>query len=115
MVRPSRAGDVFGAIADPTRRRLLERLGRSERSVNELAAGSGMSVAAISLHLQVLLRAGLVRRRASGRHRFYRFDPTPLREVANWTAQLTAFWEDRLDRLKELAEDIDASPDRPED
>ncbi|WP_048645139.1 ArsR/SmtB family transcription factor [Nitratireductor soli] len=115
MARVSLVGDVFGAIADPTRRLLLERLDGKEQSVGALTAGSGLTTAAISLHLQLLLKAGLVRRRVAGRHRLYRLDPTPLREITDWTTALTGFWEERLDELQELAEKIDASADRPDD
>lgn len=115
MARRSAAHDVFGAIADPTRRRLLERLANRERSVSEMAAGTGLTTSAISLHLQVLLRAGLVSRRTAGRHRFYRLDPAPLCDVADWAAQLSAFWAHNLDRLQQLAEEKDASINRTED
>lgn len=106
--------DVFAAIADPTRRRLLERLSGGERSVADLTEGAGMTTAAISLHLQVLLRAGLVDRRVAGRHRFYRLQPAPLRQVTDWAETLTVFWDEKLDWLEALAERLDASADRPE-
>jgi DNA-binding transcriptional ArsR family regulator len=106
--------DVFTAIADPTRRRLLERLVAGERSVADLTEGAGMTTAAISLHLQVLWRAGLVNRRVAGRHRFYRLEPAPLRTVVDWAETLSVFWGERLDWLEELAEKMDAEADRPE-
>lgn len=96
--------EIFAAIADPTRRRLLERIGTKEMSVADLTAGAGMTMAAVSLHLQVLRRAGLVRRRVAGRQRLYRLDPVPLRSVSDWTDKLTGFWSRRLDRLQRLAE-----------
>lgn len=107
--------DVFEAIADPTRRALLERLGSGERSVQELTEGAGMSVAGVSSHLQVLRAAGLVHRRAVGRRRLYRLDPRPLVSVRDWTSGLTAFWEDRLDRLEAVVERERDDPDRSDD
>lgn len=107
--------DTFNAIADPMRRRLLERLGGSERSVAELTDGMGVTMAAISLHLKVLSRTGLVERRVAGRQRLYRLDPRPLRQVSDWAEQLASFWNDRLDRLQAMAEERDAAADRPED
>lgn len=101
------AQDVFTAIADPTRRRLLERIGTKEMSVADLTAGAGMTMAAVSLHLQVLRRAGLVSRRVAGRQRLYRLDAQPLRSVTDWAEKLTGFWNRRLDRLQRLAEERD--------
>lgn len=112
MARTSTRGDVFAAIADPTRRRLLERLGNRERSVAELTAEIGATLANVSLHLQVLSRAGLVRRRAAGRQRLYRLSPAPLATVTDWAAQLSASWNEKLDGLSELAERLDAEADR---
>lgn len=112
MARTSTQGDVFAAIADPTRRRLLERIGNRERSVAELTAEVGATIANVSLHLQVLSRAGLVHRRPVGRQRLYRLNPTPLIIVADWTAKLSAFWTEKLDGLVELAEKLDAETDR---
>jgi len=80
-------GDVFQAIADPTRRRILELLAESERPVKELAAPFRMSQPAISQHLRVLRDAGLVRERRDGRHRKYRLDAEPLRDVADWAGR----------------------------
>ncbi len=114
MARHSTQGDVFAAIADPTRRRLLEHIGNRERSVAELTADVGATLANVSLHLQVLSRAGLVHRRAAGRQRLYRLNPDPLATVTDWAAQLSAFWNDKLDGLVELAERLDAEADRSE-
>lgn len=112
MARISTQGDVFAAIADPTRRRLLERIGNRERSVADLSTEVGATLANVSLHLQVLNRAGLVDRRVAGRQRLYRLNPAPLVTVTDWAAQLSAFWSDRLDGLVELAEKLDAEADR---
>lgn len=78
---------VFVAVADPTRRALLELLLRSELTVGELARPFRMSRPAISQHLRVLGDAGLVRARRAGRKRVYRVDPEPLREVHDWVAR----------------------------
>ncbi|WP_054313611.1 metalloregulator ArsR/SmtB family transcription factor [Mesorhizobium sp. 1M-11] len=112
MARTSTQGDVFAAIADPTRRRLLERIGNRERSVAELTAEVGATLANVSLHLQVLTRADLVRRRAAGRQRLYRLNLAPLMKVTDWAAQLSAFWNEKLDGLGELAERLDAEADQ---
>jgi DNA-binding transcriptional ArsR family regulator len=80
--------DAFSALADPTRRRLLELLGPSERSVSVLAASFRVTSSAISQHLRVLRDAGLVRARAAGRSRLYRVEPARLREISAWAARL---------------------------
>ena len=94
------AADVFHAIADPNRRRLLDLLRDEEKPVQALAAGFDMSLAAVSQHLQILHAVGLVARRADGRRRLYRAVPGGLREVYEWTARYRAFWEHRLDKLE---------------
>ena len=91
--------DVFQAIADPTRRRLLGLVAEGDRSVASLAAAFPMTRPAISQHLRVLRRAGLVTERKVGRERHYRLRAAPLREVSAWVGQYERFWRDRLDRL----------------
>jgi DNA-binding transcriptional ArsR family regulator len=81
------ATDVFRALADPTRRALLDRLLEAEKTVNELARPFRVSQPAISQHLGVLRAAGLVRVRRHGRERFYRLDARPLRTVEQWSAR----------------------------
>ena len=90
---------VFAALADPTRRRLLELLVTGERSAGELAAEFGISRPGVSRHLRVLREAGLVRARGDGQRRLYSVDPEPLAEVAEWLAPWRAFWAQRLDAL----------------
>ena len=91
--------DVFHAIADAHRRRLLELLANDEKPVQELAAQFPISLAAVSQHLRVLRRAGLVTYRAAGRHRLYRAHLERLRAVHAWTAQYQRFWQTHLQQL----------------
>jgi DNA-binding transcriptional ArsR family regulator len=96
----SSTGDgVFHAIADPNRRRLIDLLAEGEKSVQELAQGFDITVAAVSQHLAVLLESRLVSRRPQGRQRLYRLDAAPLRIVDEWTSQHCRFWQSRLKRL----------------
>jgi DNA-binding transcriptional ArsR family regulator len=90
---------VFSALADPTRRAIVERLARRDASVSELAAPFSMSLPAISKHLGVLEDAGLVFREKQGRTRYCRLVPGPMREAAGWLELYRGFWEERLDSL----------------
>lgn len=96
--QPSR--DVFGALADPTRRALLDLLRGGDRPVNELAAEFHVTRPAISQHLRVLREHGLVTEEKVGRQRFYRLRAAALREVSAWIAAYEEFWDDRLARLR---------------
>ena len=97
--------DVFAAIADPTRRSLLDRLREGEQPVKQLAAPFGMSMPAISQHLNVLCEVGLVTQRRVGRQRFYRLNPEPLKQVAEWVAYYERFWQDKLASLGDYLEE----------
>ncbi len=90
---------TFAALADPTRRAILARLASGECSVTELAAPFEMSMPAVSKHLRVLERAGLVARRRDAQWRPCRIEAGPLKDVADWTEQYREIWEQRLDRL----------------
>jgi DNA-binding transcriptional ArsR family regulator len=90
---------VFAALADPTRRAILARLAEGEATPSELAAPHAMSQPAISKHLKVLERAGLITRGRTAQLRPSRLEGAPLREVAEWLEQYRAIWEGRLDRL----------------
>jgi DNA-binding transcriptional ArsR family regulator len=90
------------AIADPTRRRLLELVRDREVPAGELAATFDVSRPAVSRHLRVLRQAGLVHERREGRLRLYRADPAPLAELRDW---LERYWDERLDALRTLVED----------
>jgi DNA-binding transcriptional ArsR family regulator len=90
---------TFAALADPTRRAILARLASGECSVTELAAPFEMSMPAVSKHLRVLERAGLVARGREAQWRPCRIEAAPLKEVADWAERYRAIWEGRLDRL----------------
>lgn len=90
---------MFEALADPTRRRILELLVDGERTAGELAAAFDTSRPAVSRHLRVLREAGLVRWRGDAQRRIYRLDPGPLAEVDAWLERYRRFWAGRLDAL----------------
>ena len=91
---------TFAALADPTRRAILARLANGECSVTELAEPFDMSMPAVSKHLRVLERAGLIARGREAQWRPCRIDAGPLKEVAEWTERYRHIWESRLDRLE---------------
>ena len=93
---------VFRALADPTRRALLDRLAGGEASVSELAAPLDMSLAAVVQHVQILEESGLVHSRKSGRVRTCRLEPEGLHAAEGWLSQRRALWARRLDRLGAL-------------
>ena len=90
------------ALADPTRRAILQRLSQGEARVTEVAAPFAMSLAAVSKHIRVLEKAQLVERRRAGREHFLTLDPAPLDEAARWMAAERALWTRRLDALDAL-------------
>lgn len=90
---------TFGALADPTRRAILARLAKGGATVTEIAAPFDMSLPAISKHLKVLERAGLVTRGKEAQWRPVALDAAPLKEVDGWVERYRAIWEQRLDRL----------------
>ena len=96
---PDKLSVTLSALADPTRRGILARLATGEATVNELAKPYDMSLAAVSKHLKVLERAGLVTRGRDAQWRPARLAPAPLRDVAAWVGQYRRLWEGRLDRL----------------
>lgn len=100
MSRVAAATDAFFAIADPTRRKLLELLANGEKSVSDLVAAFRISQPSISEHLRVLRAVGLVRIRKKGRWRLYRLNPGRLRSIATWVHTFSRFWEKRLDGLE---------------
>ena len=92
--------DVYKAIADPTRRAILDRLRAGPAGVNALAEGFDQSRPGISKHLRVLREAGLVREQRAGRERVYELLPLPLGQVATWLDTYRAFWQTSLGNLK---------------
>jgi DNA-binding transcriptional ArsR family regulator len=97
---------TFAALADPTRRAILARLASGERSVTELAAPFEMSMPAVSKHLRVLERAGLVVRGRNAQWRPCRLNASPLKQVADWTERYRHIWEARLDRLDDYLKEL---------
>lgn len=95
------------ALADPTRRAILQRLSRGEARVTELAHPFDMSLNAVSKHIRILERADLVRRRTAGREHFLSFNRQRLDEVANWIETQRAAWNARLDALETLLREED--------
>jgi DNA-binding transcriptional ArsR family regulator len=98
---------VFRALADPSRRGILERLTRGEAAVKDLTARFDISQPAVSQHLATLRQAGLVSERRDGRLVYYRINPRGLRPVIDWLTHYQAFWPDRIDRLRELLKEIE--------
>jgi len=90
---------TFAALADPTRRAILAQLATGEQSVTDLAAPFDMSLPAVSKHLRVLERAGLIARGRDAQRRPCRIEAAPLKDVADWAERYRALWEGRLDRL----------------
>lgn len=102
------SGEVFTALADPTRRALFERLSREgELTVRLLTDDSGVSQPAVSKHLGVLKHAGLVRARHKGRQTHYSARPRGLAPLVDWMTFYSSFWNDRLGRLEELLKRMD--------
>src|SRR5262249_38828076 len=100
MNRPRADQDVFRAIADPTRRAILDRLRAGPAPVNSLADDFRQSRPAISKHLRVLRRARLVASKPVGRERLYELQPAPLQTVAGWIEGYRLFWQTSLTQLK---------------
>lgn len=101
---------TLSALADPTRRAILERLSRGEARVTELARPFPISLNSVSKHIRRLESAGLVRRRRSGREHFLSLDPEPLDRAAAWMDRQRARWTARLDALDRLLQAEDAQP-----
>lgn len=99
---------TFAALADPTRRAILARLAQGETSVTELAAPFEMTLPAVTKHLKVLERAGLVIRGREAQWRPCRLEARPLQEAVGWMEQYRRFWEERLDRLEDYLRELQA-------
>jgi len=112
MLNQTRIDQVFHALGDPTRRRLVERLSHGPASVSDLAKPLGITLAAVVQHLQVLERSGVVRTQKVGRVRTCRIEPTGLNVAAEWIAEHRSLWERRLDRLGDMLAE-EEHPTRP--
>jgi DNA-binding transcriptional ArsR family regulator len=93
--------EIFGALADATRRRIVELLARGERTAGQLAAEFSSTRPAVAHHLKVLRGAGLVRRRVDAQRRVYSLDPQGLEDLDRWVSTQRQFWTQQLDRLDE--------------
>jgi DNA-binding transcriptional ArsR family regulator len=98
--------DVFGAIANPTRRQILDMLRGGPRAAGEIASSFDVNRPAVSEHLQVLRLAGLVSEEARGRQRVYRLNGTGLAELAEWLHPFEQYWGQRLDALANVLDDV---------
>jgi len=109
---PDQLTRTFSALADPTRRAILARLATGEASVTELAAPFAMSLPAISKHLKVLERAGLITRGREAQWRPCRLDAQPLKTAADWLEHYRVFWEESVDRLEDYLKQLQAKEKR---
>jgi DNA-binding transcriptional ArsR family regulator len=104
---------TFAALADPTRRAILARLASGECSVTELAEPFDMSLPAVSKHLRVLERAGLIARRREAQWRHCRIEAGPLKDVADWAEHYRHIWEQRLDQLNAYLHELQTKKEKP--
>ena len=102
----SHLNTTFAALADPTRRAILARLASGEASVSELAAPFAMSLPAVSKHLKVLERAGLITRGRAAQWRPCRLEAAPLKDAADWLEEYRGFWEESFDRLEDYLREL---------
>lgn len=115
MPPEDRLSAIFAALADPTRRAILERLAEGEASVSELSRPFAISAPAITKHLHVLERAGLITRGRQGQWRPCKLEAAPLKEASDWVAQYRQHWEERLDRLEEYLRELQAKEQHHDD
>jgi DNA-binding transcriptional ArsR family regulator len=114
--RTARLDAVFAALADPTRRAIIERLSHSEARVTEVAEPFQMSLNAVSKHIRVLEASGVVERRRKGRDHVLSINARSLDEVDGWIERTRRYWEDRLDAMERLLGELDKDPkSRPKD
>lgn len=106
---------VFAALADPTRRAILDELASRDATVTELTADLPMSMPAVSKHLKVLERAALISRSRSGKWRSSHLEAAPLKDAAQWIARYRRFWDDSLDRLEAHLAEVQATEPGPAD
>ena len=106
---------IFGALADPTRRRILAQLAKSEGCVTDLARPHSMSVAAVSKHLIVLEKAGLVKRRRKGRMHSLRLEAKPMQEAQAWINRYRKIWEGNLDQFEKYLDKLQTKETKQDD
>jgi DNA-binding transcriptional ArsR family regulator len=109
---PDRLSTTFSALADPTRRAILARLVSGEVSVTELAEPFAMSLPAVSKHLKVLERAGLIARSREAQWRPCRLEAGPLKDAADWLEHYRRFWEQSFDRLADYLGELQAKEEK---
>jgi DNA-binding transcriptional ArsR family regulator len=110
---PDRLSRTFAALADPTRRAILGRLSRGGATVTELAEPFAMSLPAISKHLRVLERSGLIARGREAQWRPCQLKATPMRDAVDWLEEYRRFWEQSFDRLDDYLRELQAGQKKP--
>jgi DNA-binding transcriptional ArsR family regulator len=108
--RSARLDAVFAALADPTRRAIIERLSRSEARVTEVAEPFTMSLNAVSKHIRVLEASGLIERHKKGRDHFLSINTRSLDEIDGWIERTRRFWDQRLDAMESLLSELKTDP-----
>ena len=106
MPRAATTTDAFNAVAEPRRRQILDVLSRGERPVNDLVAALGVAQPQVSKHLRVLREVGLVDVRDEGRQRMYRLNGRQLKPIHDWVKNYQMSWNDRLDALDEVVDEL---------
>lgn len=115
MVAADQLSSTFAALADPTRRAILARLVSGETTVTELAKPFEMTLPAVTKHLKVLQRAGLITQGRQAQWRPCRIEAAPLKTAADWISQYRQLWEERFDRLEAYLEELQAKGAPPEE
>jgi DNA-binding transcriptional ArsR family regulator len=112
VARASTTSDVFNAVAEASRREILDTLAAGEKAVGTIVNDLSMSQPQVSKHLRVLSEVGLVRSRAEGRRRLYRLEPARLRPFHEWLAKYERAWNDRLDRVDDYLQELQRQGDQ---
>jgi len=111
MARAATTTDAFNAVAEPRRREILDLLAKGERPVNDLVRQLRLGQPQVSKHLRVLREVGLVDVREHGRHRLYRLNGRPLKSIHEWVKNYEQAWNERLDRLDEVLDELKREED----
>jgi len=111
MARAATTTDAFNAVAEPRRREILDLLAKGERPVNDLVRQLRLGQPQVSKHLRVLQEVGLVDVREHGRHRLYRLNGRPLKSIHEWVKNYEQAWNERLDRLDEVLDELKREED----